>query len=1044
MLFLHSSNHLENLSQQFADLISHPLDDILEPEQIIVQNAGMGRWLSLQMSQQLGISANYKFLFPAEYMWELLRKVIDDVPKQDPSKPDVLRWRLVSEFIQQAEDYPELDHYLKNELAAWDLANALSPVLDQYLFYRPEWALDWEAGNFDHNDWQARLWQRIIMDEYNEVRQVPHWLDLQENFIKAFSDKYENQQEGRFPERVSFFSVPALSPGYLRLLAELSTKIDVHLFTINPCAEYWGDIESLKRQSKRPVEEQAYYDIGNGLLASLGKQGRDFMDQLHSLSVAFEERESWTEPELDSVLHCLQSDVLHLQETSVDLDEKTSVQIHACHTAMREVEILHDQILAAIDESDDLKPSDIVVMSSAIVIYAPYIDAVFSTAEHTLPFSIADGSTVSGLPEIEVFLKILDLPEQRFNVEAVFELLEYPCIRERFNLDEKQVLQCRHWAKSTNIRWGVSDKMRAASGLPATFEHSWKYGLDRMLLGYMMPSEQLFDDFNLLPFNDIEGSNVQVLSSFKSFTDVIFTLWQWSSQSLDSIAWGEKLQTLVQAIFPEDVDYHSILHALDSVNQQQKLAGFDHIISFSIIKKALRDLLGSCGEERFMSRGVTFCALVPMRSVPFKMVALLGMSDGCFPRQDQRHSFDKMAVAPRKGDRSRRDEDRYLFLESILAARQRLYISFVGQSVQDNSRLPPSVVVSELLDYLSKMTGLDQQSWITYHPLQAFSPRYYHDNDTVFSYVKEYLSLHGIENKIDVFPAFLSHDLAEPEGGCKQISLEQLIHFYKAPARVFLQQRFDIQTFDNNDVLAIREPFALEPFVDTKIRQQIEKSISIEHSLDEDLSRAKGLLPHGDIGSAAFSQEVGVVKDFFKKHPKLQQLDLHQQDFHVELGEFTLSGKLTNLSEVACIKMNLGNYYTGDLLAIWLHHLVMNVVTLKRQETRKTEIYQPSGTFYLDAMPKDEARDLLSELLKGYCLGMQRPLHFFPKPAFKMYEKGKADLSKAQSAWKAGYFSSEEDKFENKLLFTGQDVFNEEFLTFAEMTFGRMKALSVE
>jgi len=255
---------------------------------------------------------------------------------------------------------------------------------------------------------------------------------------------------------------------------------------------------------------------------------------------------------------------------------------------------------------------------------------------------------------------------------------------------------------------------------------------------------------------------------------------------------------------------------------------------------------------------------------------------------------------------------------------------------------------------------------------------------------------------------------------------------------VFLQQRFGIQTFDDNDVLAIREPFALESFVDTQIRQQIAKSMAVEHSLDTRLSRAKGLLPHGDIGDEAYAKEAEVVKDFFAKYPELQQLDLHQQAFHLELGEFTLSGKLTDLSTVACMKVSLGNYYTGDLLAIWLHHLVMNIVTLEHQETARTMVYQPSGVFNLGTMPKDDAKNLLSELIDGYWLGLQRSLYFFPKPAFKMYEKGEADLSKAQSAWENSFFSSEADKFENKLLFAGQDVFNEEFLKFAEMTFGRM------
>ncbi|MCK5810503.1 MAG: exodeoxyribonuclease V subunit gamma, partial [Cocleimonas sp.] len=485
MLTLHSSNHLENLSQQFAELVSTPLNNVFAEEQIVVQNAGMGRWLSMQMAQQLGISANYQYFFPAEYMWEMLRKVVADIPQHDPSQPDVLRWRLFTSFLTQIDDYPELAHYVTNEVAAWDLADAVAPVLDQYLFYRPEWITQWEAGEFAKDDWQARLWQQMVMDEAGQNRDINHWLDLQDNFIQHFAEKHKDKSLGEFPQRVSFFSVPALSPGYIRLLAELATKIDVHLFVINPCHEYWGDIESRKRQSKRPLDEQAYFDIGNGLLASLGKQGRDYIDQLQDLGA--EDQEHWAEPQRDSLLHCLQSDVLNLQQTGVDLDEQTSIQFHACHTPMREVEVLHDQILSALEASDGLTPTDIIVMTPAIDNYAPYIEAVFSTAEQALPFSIADSSSASKKPAVEVFLKLLDLPEQRFTIEAVFELLEYIEVREKFNLDEQQIVQCREWAKATNIRWGVSRKMRVTTGLPDTDEHSWKYGLDRMLLGYMMP-----------------------------------------------------------------------------------------------------------------------------------------------------------------------------------------------------------------------------------------------------------------------------------------------------------------------------------------------------------------------------------------------------------------------------------------------------------------------------------------------------------------------------------------------------------------------------
>jgi exodeoxyribonuclease V gamma subunit len=1033
MLILHASNHLENLSQQFAELVSQPLNSVFASEQVVVQNPAMGQWLSLQMAQQLGISANYQYFSPANYMWSLLRKVIDDVPTDDPSQPATLRWRLFSLFLTDAKNYPELSHYLTHESAAWELADALAPVLDQYLFYRPEWINEWEAGNFATNDWQARLWQTLIMDDAGETRQMSHWLDLQQRFIQHFSQKHQTQYVGKFPQRVSFFSVSALSTGYIRLLGELSSKIDVHLFIVNPCRYYWGEIESRKMPSN---------PASNPLLNSLGQQGREFIDQFYDLGAKI--KENWGAPQQDTVLHCLQADVLTQQQSKTSPQERQSIQIHACHTPMREIEVLHDQILSALEQSNDLNPADIVVMAPAIEPYAPYIDAVFSTAEQALPFSITDRSVAKDKPEVEVFLKLLDLPEHRFNVEAVFELLEYPQIYERFNLDQKQVLQCRNWAEATNIRWGVDAKMRASSGLPETYEHSWKYGLDRMLLGYMMPSEQLFDDSLLLPFNQIEGNDAQVLASFKLFTDTIFQLANWSLSCLDAGIWVETLRQLITAIFTEETDDSALFKALDTLNQQQQLAEFSQPIAFNIIKKILQGLLATTQDERFMSRGITFCALTPMRSVPFKMIALLGMNDGDFPRQDSHHSFDKMAKNTKRGDRSRRDEDRYLFLESLLAARQSIYISYIGQSVQDNGSLPPSVIVSELLDYLTKMTGQAQQQWICKHPLQAFSSRYYSDdkNNELFSYVKEYIVLHHQKPiKKETKPAFITKKLAEPDEEFKQIDLEQLIQFYKSPARAFLKHGFAIQLFNDENLLPIREPFALESFIDTQVRQQISLADKTKPKDNElNLCRAKGLLPHGDIGGKVFDQQAEIVDRFYQQYPQLLDLTPQQQAFRLPLGEFTLSGKLSDLSEIGCVKHHLGTYYAGDLLAIWLHHLVLNSVDLTHSTKAETQVYQPDDAFTLG--PINDAKDLLSQLVQGYWRGLQQPLYFFPKPAYKMYEKSpEANLSVAESAWNNTFFGSESDKFENQLLFAEKDIselFNQEFLNFAEIIFGRM------
>jgi len=1074
MLKLHFSNQLENLGEQFARLVSSPLDSVFAEEQVIIPNAGMQRWLCLQMAQQLGVCANYHFFSAEEYMWKLLHQVVANIPLKDPSQPEILRWRLASLFLDETEHYPELTHYLSgDEMAVWDLADALAPVLDQYLFYRPDWIRQWEAGQFTADDWQARLWQQL-MTPSGQTQKINHWLDLQDHFLDIFAARtteHPLQTSTTLPQRVCFFSVPALSPGYTRLLAELATHIDVHLFIVNPCCQYWGDNQAQKQQ----LLHSTTANKSNALLDSLGKQGRDYLDQLYQLDVRPETH--WVDPQRDTLLHCLQSDVLSLQQSQLDLatlGEQQSIQFHCCHTPMREVEVLHDQILAALEASADLTPADIVVMTPTIEHYAPYIEAVFSTAEQALPFSIADRSSSSHKPEVEAFLKLLDLPEQRFNIEAVFELLEYKAIRKQFNLDEKQVLQCRHWAEQTNIRWGVNGKMRASIGLPNNDEHSWKQGLDCMLLGYMMSGEQLFSDSLLLPFDAIEGQDALLLASFCRFTESIFQLAEWSLQTLEVSEWIEHLGDLVITVFSPKATYQPLLGALDNIDQQQQLAEFKRPVTFSVIKRILQNLLEVADETRFMTHGISFCALLPMRSVPFKMVALLGMNDGEFPRQDSHHSFDKIALEARRGDRSNRNEDRYVFLESLLAARQRLYISYIGQSVQDNGSLPPSVVVSELLDYLTEMTRCPQSSWICKHPLQAFSRRYYTDDQpddkALFSYMKQYLSLHNEAIKKQRPTAFISPKLAvvnvdqevKIKAEDKQLSLEELIHFYRAPARTFLKHKFAIQVFNDVDVLPIREPFALESFIDTQIRQQV-NPLSSGHLTNapltnapltnapltnseltaHNLCRAKGLLPHGNIGLSLFSQQAEIVQEFYQNHPELLSLDQQQQAFHLPLGEYTLVGKLSDLTPTSCVKYQLGDYYAGDLLAIWLQHLVINSGVIDNMERYETRVYQPNDAFTLT--PIADAKALLTQLLAAYWHGLQTPLYFFTKPAYKMYENGpNAKFAAAKTAWESGFYSGESEKFEHQLLFGEQDVFNQEFFDLAAITFGRMAEVRID
>jgi len=1083
MFHLHTSNQLEKLATQYALITNEPLDDVFVPELLVVQNAGMARYLSMHVADLSGISANTEALFPAEFMWKLLRIVSPNVSKQSECSPDALRFHIMQELTENPADYPEIEHYIlnknntdktdTNEVSTLDLSGEISQLLDQYLFYRSDWIREWEADNHKPSNWQARLWNRCVRD-----KNLTHWLSLQDQFKNAF----DAIDASRFPTRVSFFSMSALSPGYLDLLGELAKKIEVHLYVINPCEDiYWGDIASEKTRAKLPLEQQAYIEIGNPLLASMGKQGREFIDQLLNTPELERQVIKADETPAKTLLQKLQSDIFNLQPLQplqlLQNPEKpkdgeashypkdNSIIFNACHTAMREVEVLHDQILNALDTDPTLSPADIVVMMPNIEKYAAYIEAVFSNSanvntQQSLPFSIADRNPLSASNMIEALIKILKLADTRFDVESVFELLDYDEIRAQFNLDENQVTQCRKLAKATNIRWGISANYRKQNQLPATDEHTWKYALDRILLGYALgdtpdATEQLFaiysdnddetaikTDLPLLAYNDIEGSDALMLACLKRFTDTVFSINQWQQQSHTVIDWLDKTKALIALLFSESSENQPILKSLENIRSNALLTDFKQKISFTVFQKLLiENLQKITGTEKYLGHGITFCALVPMRSVPFKLVALMGMNDSEFPRQDKRHSFDLTANKPRRGDRSRRDEDRYLFLESILATRNRLMISFTGQSVHDNSTLPPSVLVNELLDTLAIYTGEKPESFICKHPLQAFSPRYFQENSDLFSYANEYLKLHT-DDKTEKPPSdiFISERLAELDDSYKKITLDALIKFYQNPARRFLQQRFSIQTYDDDITLPIREPFELESFKDREIRELLmpcDEAISSNANNTQLIARAKGLLPYGEIGDAIFNNEKQVVETFKAQLPELELQDTHA--FSIKLGDFQLEGKLDKLTNSGRVIQQVTSPYFSDYISLWIRHLALNT-----QTPTPTNFYSPDLKFTLPTIENSTSKEILEKLLHYYWQGLHFPLSFFPKSAFAMYkDKGVENQKSATTTWHgSNQNAGEKDKFENWLLHRSETMheneFNEEFITISQLIFGKM------
>ncbi|GGI91085.1 exodeoxyribonuclease V subunit gamma [Shewanella gelidii] len=757
MLYLIQSNQMESLSEQLAAELAKPAADmpIFMNEQVLVQSPGMATWLRLEIAQYNKIAAGIEFPLPSSFIWQLCHDLLPNVPKENAFTKPLMTWKLMQllpSLLTQAEFEP-LKQYLDDEapLKLFQLCGKIADVYDQYLVYRPDWILAWESHEepfplSSQQAWQPILWRALIdfnANPLNDAKYQPsaqadtnrhyHRTNLHQSLFDALANP--DTDISMLPQRLFVFGISSMAPQTLEVLHGLAQRIDVMILSLSPCMHYWGDIVdsklraklALSYQGKKQLAEawESKLEVGNPILASNGKMGRELLDLMLSLpedNINLS-HDQFVEVTPHNLLTHLQNDILQLQTRGESLGpdgklyqstdgkhqlahDDDSITLRSCHSPLREIETLHDHLLAQFSRDPSLLAKDIVVMLPDVAKYAPYIDAVFAAKEgaHYIPYAIADRGAAQESPLINSFLHLLSLDQSRFALSEILGLLEVPAILRRFELDDDELQLIRAWLERAGVRWGRDGQNRQELDLPAFTENSWATGIRRMLLGYALTDgSSLYDHY--LPVSGIEGHASQALGKLLNFIEALDEHKLSLAQEIPVAERLEALEQLTESFY--DVDdqereqLQEIRDALAKLKDELEQAGLDAHLNIQVIQQwFVSRLTESRVGQHYLAGSVNFCTLMPMRSIPFKLVCLLGMNDGEYPRTQHPVGFDLIAhQGPRKGDRSRRLDDRYLFLEALLSARQQLYLSYIGHSERDNAERIPSMLVSELVEF---------------------------------------------------------------------------------------------------------------------------------------------------------------------------------------------------------------------------------------------------------------------------------------------------------------------------------------------------------
>lgn len=1049
MLKVIYSNSMSQLAAHLADTQQrHPLPP-LQAETVMVQSNELARWLNLFLASNQSIAAHIEFPFPSAWLWKLFRQVWPEIPRESPYSTDAMSLKIF-ELLPTIRSLPEFDaisRYLgdaADQRKMLDLAQRIADSFDQYLMYRPDWIAKWESGKVDN--WQGALWRQLTQDDEEPMHRA--------RLLQKMQQALKNKQfpTAILPPRIAVFGLTAMPPVYLDLLAEIAAFTDISIYFLSPSEGYWGDLLNQKSQARQRLlfdDEDEFADNGHPLLASLGKLGQTFFEQLQA--IPHEAEMLYQQPQAYDVLTQLKQDIYQLdsdnRKITVSLDDD-SVQIHSCHSAMREAEVLHDQLLNLFENHADLSPTDVVVMTPDIEVYAPAIEAVFSSqpVERFIPFSIANRGDAQQQTIIETFTDLLGLPQSRFDAETIMRLLECAAIQRQFRLDHTDLDIIRGWLRETQIRWGLDGQDRQKSGLPAWGANTWRAGLDRLILGYALPPAE-HDQWQLfhaqLPVGGISGDRAQLMAQLNAFIDKLSQLCEALKQPRKAAEWQVFFGDWLRRLFAireenEQLQLDAIFKAMDSLAEAANQAGFEQTLAIDLLK----DWLGlhiemPSAEHQFMGRGLTFCDMVPMRSIPFDVVCLIGMNDNSYPRRQPKAGFDLLSSDYRRGDRSRRDDDRYLFLEALLSANRHLYISYVGASIHDNSPIPPSVLVSDFADVLNRrfQTEPGDEIWeqlLTRHPLQAFSPRYFSGQDNkLFSFNAQACPP---QQKQAEKQNWFAMPLPEADESWRFVSLSQLISFFSHPARFLAQQRLGIYYENDDATLEIREPFTLNGLEAWTIRQQMLEGrlASLEASQIQPLIEATGVLPQGHFAELLFDQQLEKVDSFTEKlQPLRTDQPLPALPFEFDCAEFTLTGQLEGVSASGLLQYRLAKMKPKDLLGLWCSHLLLNCLKPQGVTLQSQLLCEDS---YIRFHPVADAESVLTDLLTLYWQGLHQPMPLLPLTSLTYataeLEGAKDADGKAFKVWTSGYQPGEDADPYHQLLFP-ESPLNDEFRALA-------------
>jgi exodeoxyribonuclease V gamma subunit len=1096
---VHTADRADRLADGLADTLLNRLEDPFTPDVVAVPTRGIERWLTQRLSTRLGttssdqadgVCANVEFPFPGRLILGALAAASGIDPEQDPWLAERSVWTLL-DVVDECLGEPWLATLARHlegargdpedPMRRFGLVRHIADLFDRYAVHRPDMVGAWATGSDrGPDDWQAELWRRLrariaapspaerLAPGCTRIREDPALLEL--------------------PARLSLFGLTRIPRSYLDVLAAIAEQREVHLFVLHPSPALWQAVAEELRSDSGVTNRREDRTAGlpaNRLLASWGRDVRELQLVLAGRGEAVEHHHSLPHVPADTLLARIQADVREdRRPPGPPLPSKPdarplldpgdrSVQIHACHGRARQVEVLRDAVLHLLEDDPTLEPRDVIVMCPDIETFAPLIQATFGSGRHAdeeedddagrdeereglpdLRVRLADRSLRQTNPVLGVVSQLLALADQRATASELLDLAAREPVRRRFGFDDDDLSRMQEWVAASGIRWGFDAPHRGPFKLGSLHANTWRRGLDRMLVGVSMTEEDRRLVQGVLPLDDVDSGAIDLAGRFAEFVDR-------AKAAADALTDPKPIGSWIGAIAEaadsltatsereswQRRELQRVLGDVDAESDSEASSGPD--LELADVRVLLADRLrGRPTRANFRTGHLTVCTLVPMRSVPHRVVCILGLDDGEFPRRTRRDGDDLLLAEPHVGDRDPRTEDRQMLLDALMAVTERLIITYTGNDERTNLRRPPAVPVGELLDVVERTVRSEpapvREQVVIHHPLQPFDPRNFAPGklvpDRSWSFDPQALAgALALRHQRSPDRPFLSAPL--PPRSAAVVELDTLVRFVEHPVRGLLRDRLGINVSEFYDEVEDSLPVELDALAKWGVGQRLLDGVLAGADLTDCMKAelARGTLPPGHLARPVLDEIGAVVAQLAGEAKALGGEEPGSLDVNLALPDGrTLAGTVTGVCGDTIRAISYSRVRPRDRLRAWVKLLAL---TAARPECPFESVVigrARSGAYHADVTvaripplgddaPARRAAALehLTALVDLYDRGMREPLPLAcdASAAYAQAAAGGEDgAAAAEKAWTSTFEYPKEDRQPEHLLVYGGEL----------------------